>query len=123
MTGTGFTVRGGDELARTMHAAALELDDLSAVNDRVGALVLARARPRVPVRSGRLVGSLRAVPDPGAVTMGSSLVYAGPIHNGWPAHHIAANPFLSDATRASQSQLVGLYTAELEDVVAGVKGA
>jgi hypothetical protein len=118
-----FTTRGADELARTMHAAGDELADLSAVNGRVGDLILARARPRTPVRSGRLVGSLRAVGDVDDVALGSDLVYAGPIHNGWPAHHIAANPFLTDAATSSTDQWTGLYVSELEDVVGGVRGA
>ena len=105
-----------------MAQAGDELLDLSAVNRRVGDLVLSRARPRTPVRSGRLVGSLSATADAGSVEMGSSLVYAGPIHNGWPARHIAANPFLTDAARSSQDQWVGLYADELDDIIAGVKG-
>lgn len=119
----GFNVRGGDELARTLRAAGDELADLSAVNGRVGDLILARGRPRTPVRSGRLVGSLKAVADVDDVALGSDLVYAGPIHNGWPAHHIAANPFITDAARSSEDQWTGLYLAELEDIVGGVKGA
>ena len=118
-----FNIRGADELTRTMRAAGDELADLTAVNDRVGALILARAKPRTPVRSGRLVGSLRAVADTDDVGLGSNLVYAGPVHNGWPAHNIRANPFLTDAARSSEDQWVGLYAAELEDVVEGVKGA
>ena len=120
---TGFDIRGADVLASTMRAAGDELDDLTAVNNRVGELILARARPRTPVRSGRLVGSLRAVADTDDVGLGSDLVYAGPIHNGWPAHHIRANPFLTDAARSSEDQWVGLYVTELEGVVGGVRGA
>jgi hypothetical protein len=122
MTGA-FNVTGGDDLTRTMREVGDDLADLTGVNERVGALILARARPRTPVRSGRLVGSLRAVADVDDVALGSDLVYAGPIHNGWPAHHITANPFITDATSSSEDQWVGLYVAELEDLVQGVKGA
>jgi len=122
MTGA-YTVRGADVMATTMHTAGAELSDLTSVNNRVGDLILARARPRTPVRSGRLVGSLRAVADTDDVALGSDLVYAGPIHNGWPAQNIRANPFLTDAARSSEDAWVGLYAAELDDVVGGVKGA
>jgi len=118
-----FTVRGGEQLERTMRQAGEQLEDLAAVNRRVGDLVLGRARPRTPVRSGRLVASLSADAGTERVEMGSSLVYAGPIHNGWPAHNIRANPFLTDAARSSEDQWVGLYFDELQDAIAGVKGA
>jgi hypothetical protein len=118
-----YKVRGADQLARTMHAAGEQLADLSQVNRHAGDLVLSRARGRTPVRTGRLVGSLIATATAGRVEMGSSLVYAGPIHNGWPAHHIEANPFLADAVRASEDQVVALYADEVLDAISGVKGA
>jgi hypothetical protein len=80
----------------------------------------------VPVRSGRLLGSLRPAAAAAKVTVragGSTLRYAGPIHWGWPAHHITANPFLSDAATSSEETWVGFYFAELERVIDGVKGA
>ena len=56
-----------------MRQAGENLADLADVNRSVGEIVLARARPRTPVRSGRLVGSLRADAGPDRVEMGSRL--------------------------------------------------
>lgn len=118
-----MTLEGADRLERTLADAAAALGDLSAVNGQVADLVLSRARPRVPIRTGRLVGSLRGTGTPAGADMGSSLVYAGPIHNGWPAHHITANPFITDAVRGSIDAVLDVYMGAVEDALGGVKGA
>lgn len=123
MTGPVFVVHGGRELSRTMKQAAQDLADLKTVNKRVGELVAGAARSHVPVRSGRLVGSLRHAAAASAVTIGSSLRYAGPIHWGWPAHHIAADPFLSDAATSTEDVWVGYYFEEVQTIVNRVEGA
>jgi hypothetical protein len=104
-----------------MRQAGEALADLTAVSGRAGDLAIGAAR--VPVRTGRLAGSLTSVPSPAGVSLQSSLVYAGPIHNGWPAHNIAANPFLANAVTARQDGIVGLYADELETVIGRVHGA
>ena len=48
--------------------------------------------------------------------------YAGPIHWGWPAHHIEAQPFLSDAAKATEPQWRSEYMKAVEDALAQVRG-
>ena len=57
------------------------------------------------------------------VEVGSDLVYALPIHNGWAAHHISPQPFLDDAVRASEAQWVGVYDKATTDALESVEGA
>lgn len=121
-----FQVSGAAELRRTLKRAGDDLADLKAVNKRVGDVVATAARPRAPVRSGRLVGSLRPAAAAAKVTVragGSTLRYAGPIHWGWPAHHIQGQPFLVDAAKNTEGQWVDLYFAELQHIVNKVEGA
>jgi hypothetical protein len=121
-----FVVHGGAELRRTMKQAGDNLADLKAVNKRVGDVVADAARPRTPVKSGRLLASLRPAAATAKVTIragGSSLRYAGPLHWGWPAHHLVGRPFISDAATGTEATWVDLYFRELQDVVDGVKGA
>lgn len=118
-----YQVTGAAELRKTLHAAGADLADLTAVNKRVGDVVATAARPRVPVRSGRLVGSLHPTVTAGKVTVSSSLRYAGPLHWGWPAHHVSANPFLSDAATSTEQAWVDLYFREVQDIVNQVEGA
>ena len=125
MTGV-YEVRGAKELRRSLKQAGEDLADLKQVNKRVGDLVIGAARPRVPIRSGALAASLRPAAAAAKVTIraGSARVpYAGPIHWGWPGHHISANPFLSDAATSTEETWVGYYFDELQAVVNKVEGA
>ena len=118
-----FKVTGDERLAATMHAAGDQLADLRAVNNRVGDLVAGAARPRVPIRSGRLASSLHPVAVADKVTITSSAPYAGPIHWGWPARHIVGRPFLSDAATSTEDVWVGMYFDEVQAAVNKVDGA
>jgi hypothetical protein len=122
MTG-GFDVRGADELRRTLARAGDELGDLSAVNRRVGDLVAGQARALAPHRSGQLAGTVRATAAAAVVNLTATAPYAGPIHWGWPARGIPAQPFLSDAATRTEPTWVGFYFDELVDVLAKVEGA
>jgi hypothetical protein len=125
MTGV-FEVRGAKELRRTLKQAGDDLKDLKDVNRRVGDLVAGAARPHAPVRSGALAGSIRPAAAAAKVTIragSAKLRYAGPIHWGWPAHHIRANPFLSDAATRTEDTWVGYYFDELQTIVNKVDGA
>lgn len=126
MSDAVFVVHGADQLRRSLKRAGDDLSDLKAVNKRVGDLVVSAARPRAPVRSGRLAGSLRPAAAAAKVTVragGSNLRYAGPIHWGWPARGIRPNPFLADAAKATEAQWLDLYFAELQHIVNNVEGA
>jgi hypothetical protein len=118
-----YQVTGADTLTRTLHDAADELADLSAANARAGDTVLGAARGRAPKRSGALAGSLFPVATPGGVRIGARVVYAGPVHWGWPARSIAANPFLSEAATGTESTWIGFYEQAVADAIGGVHGA
>ena len=100
MTGA-YQVRGADQLERTLHQAGADLADLSATDKKAGDTLLAAMRPRTPVRTGRLVGSLFATVNPAGVTVGADAPYAGFVH--------AANPFLADAVTATMPTVLGYY--------------
>jgi hypothetical protein len=57
-----------------------------------------------------------------AVEVGSDLVYALPIHNGWQAHNIRPQPFLDDAARDSEAQWVGAYDKTVGAALDSVEG-
>ena len=118
-----YRVRGGDQLERTMRQAGEDLADLSAAHKHAGDTVTAAARGRAPKVSGRLAGSLTPVVSAAGVKVSSRLPYAGPIHWGWPARHITAQPFLSDAATRTESTWVEYYLDEVHAAIDGVKGA
>jgi hypothetical protein len=127
-------VEGLRTLRRTLKEAGIGLEDLRAAHAEVAQTVVRSALPRVPVYSGT-----RAAVRPGALresirgsgTQGAAIVragkasvpYAGPIHWGWPSHHIKPNPFLWDAIQASRDQWTGLYLHHLQELIDHIEGA
>lgn len=119
-------VEGARELRRTLKRAGDNLADLKAVHAQVGQVVADAARPRTPTLTGRLAGSIRpARLAAGAVVRAgaASIPYGGPIHWGWPARNIEAQPFLSDAATSTEPEWVALYETEVNRIIEEVEGA
>jgi len=100
---------------------------LKQTNKEAADLVADTARPDIPVRSGRLKGTLRTTGTMrgGVVRMGRKAVpYAGPIHFGWPNRPNAAkgwrggpirpNPFLYEAMDKRVGEVMAIYSKYLE---------
>jgi hypothetical protein len=118
-------VRGAKELRKTLRKAGQDLGDLKDVNQAVGNMVVGTAQGMAPRRSGALAGSIRAARAATSVTIragSASIPYAGPIHWGWPAHNIEANPFLSNAATSTEATWVALYEDELNKIIDRVEG-
>lgn len=123
--GAVVQVRGLRELRRDLRKIGDDLRDLKAVNAAVAALVAVAGTSRAPRRTGRLAGSVRGNRAAGRATVsagGASVPYAGPIHWGWPARGIEAQPFLSDAALATESAWLPLYEAGIEKALDRVAG-
>ncbi|AXC34892.1 hypothetical protein SEA_JERKY_9 [Microbacterium phage Jerky] len=104
----GIRVDGLRELNAKLRAAGDESADLPDLMFRLGSIVIANAR--VPAKSGELAGTLRAgrgrtkaVVRAGYAKRGA---HAGVVHYGNPHTGSRAQPFLVDALRRAQSQLV-----------------
>jgi len=126
MTAPVFEVKGGRELRKTLRKAGDDLGDLKDVHQAVGNMVAATASGLAPRRSGALAGSIRASRAATSATIragGARIPYAGPIHWGWPARNITANPFLSNAATSTEPAWVALYETELEKIIDRVEGA
>ena len=127
---TSVKVEGADRLARTLDAFADGLTDLDDVNGAIAARVLADARRRAPVRSGRLASSGFSTSTGTAAVVGFSARHAGPIQFGVGPrvglrgpHNIRPNPFATDALAADERVAVDMLAAELDDRLGDVKGA
>lgn len=121
----GIKVEGLNELIRSMRKAGLDLTELKDAHHRAGEIVANYAETIAPRRSGRLAGTIRAAKQVrrARVQVGrASVPYAGPIHWGWPARHIAANPFLSEAAQRSEPVWRPVYQHAIEDALAKIKG-
>jgi HK97 gp10 family phage protein len=125
MAGGQQQVQGARELEQSAHAAADSLGDMASAHSKAGAYITQVARSRAPVASGRLAGSIRAEHSATEVTVtagGPGVPYAGPIHWGWPARNISAQPFLVDAMEATETSVVNIYGDDIERTVATIHG-
>ncbi|GAA5154799.1 hypothetical protein GCM10023340_38920 [Nocardioides marinquilinus] len=79
-----------DGLRRALSAFAGDLDALDETWEGIARQMEAGVRPRIPVLSGALAGTLatRSTGSSAELSVGGSLPYARVIDNGWRAHNI-----------------------------------
>lgn len=120
-----ITVLGLSRLRRDLRRAGDDLGDLKDANKRAGQVVATEAARRSPRKTGRLSGSGRSSRAAGRASVlfgGARVPYAGPVHWGWPAHHIEANPFIPEAAQATESTWLPAYEADLDKVAHSLDG-
>jgi hypothetical protein len=118
-------VQGLDTLVRTLRKAGQNISELKDAHRAVGEIVAGAAADRAPRRSGALAGSVRATKRAaGARVLGgrASVPYAGPIHWGWPARGIGAQPFMSEAAQATEPQWTARYREDVQNALDKVRG-
>lgn len=114
-----FRVEGAKEFAKAARKAQDKgsLDALKAAYKRAAELVVRTALPNVPVVTGTLKASVRALASQssGRAAAGKKAVpYAPPIHWGWPAHNIERHPFLFDALQSVKAEIPDIFWEEVE---------
>ncbi|AWY04760.1 hypothetical protein PQC61_gp14 [Gordonia phage Emperor] len=118
-------VEGARELRRSMRQAEIDLTEMKETHARVASLVAGRGRSAAPVASGRLAGTVRAGATRTAAVVRAgrkSVPYAGPIHWGWPARGITANPWLAGAAAESEPAWLALYTDAVDQIIDRIEG-
>lgn len=122
----GLQVRGGRQLRASLKAAGLSVQDLKDAHKAVAELVLRQAEPHTPMgETGKLKRSQRAAGTQTAaiVRAGTAAVpYAGPIHWGWAARHITAQPWIAEAAQSTEAAWLGQYMHALETIVHTIEG-
>ena len=117
--------------------------DTSVIKDagyQAGLLLVARALPLVPVKTGRLkanVVPMRLLYGGGAQVAGSKVPYANPIHWGWavvgPKHKgkrkvgtyvgIKPQPFFSEALGYTKEEILKTYDRLMQEYIDKLPGA
>ena len=123
MAGPGIKIEGLDRFSSTLDAAISELADMSEAVEKTNAQIMAEARRRAPRRTGRLASSITTSRAKNEALIGSGLVYAPPIHWGWPARGITPSLFLTGAAESTQPAWIGFFEDNVEKAVRKVKGA
>lgn len=119
-------LKGAAELRRTLRKAGQDLEDLKDANAAAAKIVEEGAVGLVPVDFGNLARSIRSsgTKTAGVVRAGSKAVpYAGPIHWGWPARNIQANPFAADAAKLTEPTWGRIYEDAVQQAIKRIKGA
>ncbi|QMV84730.1 HK97 gp10 family phage protein [Corynebacterium hindlerae] len=118
-------VKGARELRRTLKQAGGDLSQLREANREAARSILPIAAGLAPVKTGALKASLRvgATQRAGIVRAGKKAVpYAGPIHWGWQARGIKANPFMTEAATNNEHIWIEAYMDAVEKAIRQVKG-
>lgn len=126
MTQPLVRVEGARELRRTLTRAGGDLEDLKDANARASQMVAQWAAVTAPRRTGALGGSVRPNRAAGRASIAAGnagVPYAGPIHWGWPARRIGAQPWIAEAAAATQPSWLPVYEDDIQNVLDKVKGA
>jgi hypothetical protein len=127
MAGGEWSVKtdGLRSLRRDLRKLGDDLTDLKDANARTASIVANAAASRAPRRTGRLAASVRGNRAVGSAVVragGAAVPYAGPVHWGWPAHNIAAQPFISSAAVDTQPVWLPAHAADVAKAVDKLAG-
>ncbi|QRY40848.1 hypothetical protein JVX92_00705 [Microbacterium hominis] len=117
--GSTVYVKGLAEVIKKLRAAGSDLAELRELNHQVGNVVIGNAQ--VPRKSGQVAGTLRAgkgatkaVVRAGYASRGK---YAGVLHYGDPHRGQRSHPFLTDALKRSQRQIISTYIDGIDRIL------
>lgn len=118
-------VKGAPELRKSLKRAGEDLSDLKDAHQAVGNLVANTASGIAPRQTGALAGSIRASRSHTYVIIragSAGIPYAGPIHWGWPARNIQADPFIMNAAQSAEPEWTALYEREMVQIIERIEG-
>ncbi|MCI1935160.1 MAG: HK97 gp10 family phage protein [Bifidobacteriaceae bacterium] len=119
-------VEGLKELNRTLKTAGANLKDLKKENKKAADVVVPVARTNVPVKSGKLLASIRsgATQKMGIVRAGKkSVPYAAIQEFGWPGHNIKPHHYIVDAAHSTEPLWVQVYENAVNKIINEIYGA
>jgi phage gpG-like protein len=120
MAAPAIRVEGVRELSRLLkHVGDDELPKaLRAAHKTISAEVVKKALPNVPVRTGRLKGSVKALATQQGASVKAGARHAAAIHWGRKRRgRIAPRPFLWFAAQAVAGKATGTYLEEINRII------
>jgi hypothetical protein len=126
MTGT-IKVEGLKETIKDLQALGVEKQAFVDINYEAAQILMSAASPLIPVRTGKLAGTMRAskTVQYAQVSLGrASVPYAPPIHYGWfydrnnfIKKNIKPNPFLAKALSQNYEEIIKRYNESVQKVL------
>lgn len=117
MADAGIKVVGLNEAIRTLKLLGTPGAEIAKAGQESADLIANEARTLVPVKSGKLKGSIRTAKLQRRVVVragGTRVPYANPIHWGWFRRGIMPNPFFSKALKENIDEVYKRYFKNLE---------
>jgi phage gpG-like protein len=119
-----ITVDGDERLAATAREAADDLGDMTTTNRGVAEIAKARAAGNAPRITGRLAGSVRVASVTALeVVIAADAEYSAFVNYGVPSRGQVAQPFMTDALRDTQTEIVHAYASRVDSITHDIKGA
>lgn len=119
MAGYTVTIKGVNEVIRSLKQYKGAVDDLKDANAAIGNKVAVTAKATAPFNTGRLAGTVRANRAMKKVQIkagGAAVPYAGVIEYGWPARQIEAQPYLRRAAWDNREYAKEQYSVNLQAI-------
>ena len=119
MAGYTVTIKGVNEVIRSLKQYQGAVDDLKDANAAIGNKVAVTAKATAPFNTGRLAGTVRANRAMKKVQIkagGAAVPYAGVIEYGWPARQIEAQPYLRRAAWDNRDYAKEQYSVNLQAI-------
>lgn len=115
---TGLSVDGARELERAADAAAAQLADTTEPDAQAAQLVGSAAVATSPRRTGRTASSIGwgASPEGAQVTVGVD--WSVPLHWGAPRNGTPARPWVANAWKARETDVMKVYEGHADKAVA-----
>jgi len=118
-------VTGLNQAVRALRAIGVPSATIGKASQEAGEIVASRARTLVPVKTGKLRGSIKALRQSRKVVVKAgnetSIPYAKPIHWGWnydkvnlQAKNIRPRPFFTNALRTTRDQVYKSFFDSME---------
>jgi hypothetical protein len=127
VAGPALEVTGARQLRRALKDAGVSVQDLKDAHKAVAEDVARASAPRAPRRTGALAASVRpSGTQAGALVRagnGRTVPYAAPVHWGWPARNITAQPWIYRTAEDRQPQWEDQYLRALEAIIRTVEGS
>ena len=107
---------------RKLSTDALDLNktEFLETNKQVAEIVINETKKYVPILTGALAAAIRnaSTKKSAKVRAGNKdVLYAGPIHFGWPARSIKPNTFLYEAIDARKDEVANRYSELVSDLI------
>jgi HK97 gp10 family phage protein len=119
---SGIKVKGFKSAQKALEAIGVPQAEIKAAGNQAGQLVAREARNLVPVRTGKLLASIRvnnALRNV-MITAGNNgkVPYANPIHWGWFKRNIKPQPFFTKALGITRDEVYKNYYRTLDTLIA-----